>query len=55
VHVAYESEASVARVYVFRDAAFLHNASPLISTPGTPAQRDAVVCTVNYQDTYHLS
>jgi hypothetical protein len=39
---------------VFRDAAFLHNASPLISAPGTNAQRDAIVCTVNYRDTYDL-
>jgi hypothetical protein len=39
---------------IFRDAAFLHSASPLISTPGTAAQRDAIVCTVNYRDTYDL-
>jgi hypothetical protein len=39
---------------VFRDAAVLHDASPLISAPGTVAHRDAVVCTVNYPDTYEL-
>jgi 2OG-Fe dioxygenase len=39
---------------VFRDAVFLHNASPLISPPETRAHRDAVVCTVNYKDTYEL-
>jgi hypothetical protein len=36
---------------VFRDAAYLHNASPLV---GEHAQRDALVCTVNYPDTYPL-
>jgi hypothetical protein len=36
---------------VFRDAAYLHNASPLT---GGHAQRDALVCTVNYPDTYPL-
>ena len=40
---------------VFRDAAFLHNASPLISPIGGKAQRDALVCTVNYRDTYDLT
>jgi hypothetical protein len=39
---------------VFRDAAVLHNASPLVSPPGTVAHRDAVVCTVNYPNTYLL-
>jgi hypothetical protein len=36
---------------VFRDAAYLHSASPLA---GAGAQRDALVCTVNYPDTYPL-
>jgi 2-oxoglutarate-Fe(II)-dependent dioxygenase family protein len=42
------------QMIVFRDAAFLHDASPLIGAAGRPAQRDAVVCTVNYRDTYDL-
>jgi hypothetical protein len=36
---------------VFRDRDYLHNASPLL---GGTAQRDALVCTVNYPDTYPL-
>jgi hypothetical protein len=40
---------------IFRDAAVLHNASPLINPPGETAQRDALVCTVNYRDTYDLT
>jgi hypothetical protein len=36
---------------VFRDADYLHNASPLT---GDHAQRDALVCTVNYPETYPL-
>ncbi len=40
---------------VFRDAAVLHHASPLMSPPGVVAHRDAVVCTVNYPDTYRLA
>jgi hypothetical protein len=36
---------------IFRDAAYLHNASPLT---GEHAQRDALVCTVNYPGTYPL-
>jgi hypothetical protein len=37
---------------IFRDQAFLHSASPLIATGTTGARRDAVVCTVDYHDTY---
>jgi len=36
---------------IFRDAGYLHNASPLT---GGHAQRDALVCTVNYPGTYPL-
>lgn len=40
---------------IFRDAAFLHSVSPLTAVNASPAQRDAIVCTVNYHDTYDLS
>ena len=39
---------------IFRDAAFLHNASELWNPAGGHAQRDALVCTVNYRNTYEL-
>jgi hypothetical protein len=37
---------------IFRDETLLHSVTPLI---GTEAQRDALVCTVNYRDTYDLT
>ncbi|MGQ0837909.1 2OG-Fe dioxygenase family protein [Actinokineospora sp.] len=40
---------------VFRDKQFRHTASPLTSAPDAPARRDALVCTVNYPDTYPLA
>lgn len=38
---------------IFKDAQFLHSASELRAVDGE-AQRDALVCTVNYPDTYPL-
>ncbi|GAA0900273.1 2OG-Fe dioxygenase family protein [Virgisporangium ochraceum] len=40
---------------IFRDQAFLHSASPLVAAGTTGARRDAVVCTVDYHDTYPLA
>ncbi len=41
---------------IFRDASFLHSVSPLTTTSGSSlTRRDALVCTVNYRDTYALS
>jgi hypothetical protein len=40
---------------IFRDDTFLHSVSPLTATGSAPTRRDAIVCTVNYPDTYALS
>lgn len=39
-------------ILVFEDKRFKHDASPLIKPPGGSAMRDALVCTVDYRDTY---
>ncbi|MFC4001802.1 2OG-Fe dioxygenase family protein [Prauserella oleivorans] len=41
-------------MFVFEDARFRHNVTPLVDPPGGRARRDALVCTVNYSDTYSL-
>jgi hypothetical protein len=40
---------------IFRDAAFLHSVTPLTPVGSSPTRRDALVCTVNYPDTYDLT
>ncbi|WP_103347514.1 2OG-Fe dioxygenase family protein [Amycolatopsis sp. CA-128772] len=42
------------QLIVFEDRRFLHTASPLIAPPGRRARRDALVCTVDYPQTYGL-
>ena len=42
-------------ILIFDDKRFKHDASPLIKTPGGNAMRDALVCTVDYHDTYLVS
>ncbi|MEU5266010.1 2OG-Fe dioxygenase family protein [Amycolatopsis sp. NPDC021455] len=42
------------QLIVFEDARFLHTASPLIAPAGGRARRDALVCTVDYPQTYGL-
>ncbi|MET8849154.1 2OG-Fe dioxygenase family protein [Amycolatopsis sp. NPDC004625] len=42
------------QLIVFEDARFLHTASPLVAPPGRRARRDALVCTVDYPQTYGL-
>ncbi len=42
------------QLIVFEDARFLHTASPLVDPPGGRARRDALVCTVDYPQTYGL-
>jgi 2OG-Fe dioxygenase len=37
---------------IFRDATYLHDVTPLVSSGAVPCQRDAIVCTVNYHETY---
>lgn len=52
--ILYRRTLKPGELIIFRDEAFLHNASPLINPASGPARRDAVVCTVNYPDTYQL-
>jgi hypothetical protein len=42
------------QLIVFEDARFLHTASPLVAPAGGRARRDALVCTVDYPQTYGL-
>ncbi len=39
-------------ILIFEDKLFQHGATPLINPPGGTAKRDALVCTVDYHDTY---
>lgn len=39
-------------VIIFDDALFKHGATPLVAPPGGTAQRDAVICTIDYFETY---
>ena len=39
-------------ILLFKDDDFLHGATPLIPPPGQSAQRDALVCPVDYPGTY---
>ena len=39
-------------IIIFDDKAFKHGATPLTNPAGRTAQRDALVCTVDYHDTY---
>jgi len=39
---------------IFRDAQYLHDVTPLEADGSTHCHRDAIVCTVNYRDTYPL-
>jgi hypothetical protein len=41
-------------ILLFSDERYLHDVTPLFSTGDTPCQRDAIVCTVNYPETYPL-
>jgi 2OG-Fe dioxygenase len=40
------------QLIIFEDKLFKHGATPLVPTPGESAMRDALVCTVDYRDTY---
>lgn len=39
-------------IIIFEDKRFKHGATPLEAPPGGTAMRDAVVCTVDYRETY---
>jgi hypothetical protein len=53
--VVHHSTLQPGDLIVFRDDAFLHTATPLRPPAGRPAHRDALVCTVNYHDTYMIA
>lgn len=40
------------QMIIFEDEKFKHGATPLVPPPGGQARREAVVCTVDYRDTY---
>jgi hypothetical protein len=42
-------------ILIFEDRRFQHDTSPLLPPPGEQARRDALICTVDYQDTYLTS
>jgi hypothetical protein len=50
----FEQELRPGELIIFRDDRFRHNATPLLPAEDGTAQRDAMVCTVNYPDTYDL-
>jgi 2OG-Fe dioxygenase len=39
-------------IIIFKDESYKHDASPLIDPPGGSARRDALICTVDYRETY---
>lgn len=51
----HEQRLEPGQLVVFEDARFLHTASPLVAPPGGRARRDALVCTVDYPETYGIS
>jgi hypothetical protein len=50
----FDDELRPGDLIIFRDDRFRHNATPLLAAADGTAQRDAMVCTVNYPDTYDL-
>lgn len=51
--IVHKDALAAGEMIIFRDADFLHNASEL-AAKGGESRRDALVCTVNYPDTYPL-
>lgn len=47
-----EEQLNPGDIIVFEDKRYKHDASPLVNPPGGSAMRDALVCTVDYRDTY---
>ena len=47
-----EQQLNPGDIIIFEDRRFKHDASPLINPPDGTAMRDALVCTVDYQNTY---
>jgi hypothetical protein len=52
--VVFEQELRPGELIIFRDDRFRHSATPLLGAESGSTQRDAMVCTVNYPDTYDL-
>lgn len=53
--VVHHSTLQPGDMIIFRDDAFLHTATPLRPPVDGPAHRDALVCTINYPDTYVIT
>jgi hypothetical protein len=47
-----EQQLNPGDIIIFEDSRYKHDASPLVALPGECAMRDAVVCTVDYRETY---
>jgi hypothetical protein len=48
----FEQQLNPGDIIIFEDKRFKHDASPLANPLDGSARRDALVCTVDYQDTY---
>jgi hypothetical protein len=48
----FKHQLSPGEIIIFEDKRFKHGATPLKAPPSGSAMRDAVVCTVDYRDTY---
>lgn len=47
-----EQQLNPGDIIIFEDRRYKHDASPLLNPPGASAMRDALVCTVDYRETY---
>jgi 2OG-Fe dioxygenase len=47
-----EHQLNPGEIIIFDDEAFMHDTSPLVARPGETTQRDVLVCTVDYWETY---
>jgi hypothetical protein len=47
-----EYQLNPGEIIIFDDEAFMHETSPLQARPGETTQRDVLVCTVDYRETY---
>ena len=47
-----EQQLNPGDIIIFDDQRYKHDASPLINPPDGSARRDALICTVDYRDTY---
>ena len=51
-HIIFRKTLSPGDLIIFRDNLFLHSVTPLSNSAGGRSVRDALVCTVNYPETY---